>query len=60
MALSKFEPTEMGYLHIDSCELRLEEGTRHMFLAIERVTQFTHVAFFMRQPSKMELHLLRK
>ena len=42
----QFEPTEMGYLHIDSCELRLEEGKQHMFLAIDRVTKFTHVAFF--------------
>ena len=42
----KFAPTEMGYLHIDSCELRLEQGKQHMFLAIDRVTKFTHLAFF--------------
>lgn len=39
-----FAPTEIGYLHIDSCELRLEQGKQHM--AIDRVTKFTHVAFF--------------
>jgi hypothetical protein len=43
---SKFAPTEMGYLHIDSSELRLESGTQHMFVAIDRVTKFTYVAFF--------------
>ncbi|WP_425266789.1 integrase core domain-containing protein [Ectopseudomonas oleovorans] len=42
----KFAPTEIGYLHIDSCELRLEQGKQHMFLAIDRVTKYTHVAFF--------------
>ena len=42
----KFAPTEMGYLHIDSSELRLESGKQHMFVAIDRVTKFTYVAFF--------------
>ncbi|PJG57548.1 hypothetical protein CUC53_17500 [Aeromonas cavernicola] len=32
----QFEPTKMGYLYIDSGELRLEEGKQHMFLAIDR------------------------
>jgi transposase-like protein len=33
-------------VHIDHCELRLAEGKLHMFLAIDRVSKFTHVAFF--------------
>jgi len=33
----KFAPTEMGYLHIDSSELRLESGKQHMFVAIVSV-----------------------
>ncbi len=35
----------MGYLHIDSSELRLESGKQHLFVAIDRVTKFTYVAF---------------
>ena len=31
----KFDKTEMGYLHIDSSELRLESGKQHLFVAIE-------------------------
>lgn len=42
----QFEPTEMGYLQIDNCELRLEDGKQHMFLALDRVTKFTPVAFY--------------
>lgn len=42
----KFAPTEMGYLHIDSSELRLERGKQHMFVTIDRVTKFTYAAFF--------------
>lgn len=42
----KFAQTEMGYLHIDSSELRLESGKQHMFVAIDRVTKFTYVALF--------------
>jgi len=40
-----FAETRIGYLHIDSCELRLAEGKLVMFLAIDRVSKFTVVAF---------------
>jgi transposase-like protein len=42
----RFAETRIGYVHIDHCELRLAEGKIHMFLAIDRVSKFTHVAFF--------------
>jgi transposase InsO family protein len=42
----RFAETAIGYVHIDICELRLAEGKLHMFLAIDRVTKFVHVAFF--------------
>src|SRR5215207_320744 len=38
--------TKIGYVHIDHCELRLAEGKLPMFLAIDRVSRFTYVAFF--------------
>ncbi|MBA2724144.1 MAG: IS481 family transposase [Methylibium sp.] len=41
----RFAPTEIGYVHIDSCELRLAGGKLHMFLAIDRVSKFTYVEF---------------
>jgi hypothetical protein len=42
----RFAETRIGYGPIDHCELRLAEGKLHMFLAIDRVSKFTHVAFF--------------
>jgi transposase InsO family protein len=42
----RFAETAIGYVHIDVCELRLAEGKLFMFLAIDRVSKFTHVAFF--------------
>jgi transposase InsO family protein len=42
----RFAETEIGYVHIDVCELRLAGGKLFMFLAIDRVTKFTHVGFF--------------
>ena len=33
----RFAPTTIGYVHIDSCELRTAEGKVHLFLAIDRV-----------------------
>jgi transposase-like protein len=41
----RFAEAAIGYVHIDVCELRLAEGKLFMFLAIDRVTKFTHVAF---------------
>src|ERR687886_1268713 len=42
----RFAETAIGYVHIDACELRLAEGKLHMFLATDRVSKFTHVAFY--------------
>src|SRR3954467_4121367 len=41
----RFAETEIGYIHIDVCELRLAAGKLHMFLAIDRVSKFTYVEF---------------
>jgi transposase-like protein len=41
----RFAETAIGYVHIDVCELRLAEGKLFMFLAIDRISKFTHVAF---------------
>src|SRR5918998_997714 len=42
----RFAETTIGYVHIDVCELRLSEGKPFMFLAIDRVSKFAHIAFF--------------
>jgi len=41
----RFAETTIGFVHIDSCELRLAEGRLVMFLAIDRVSKFTVVEF---------------
>ena len=41
----QFAETRIGSVNIDSCELRLAEGKLIMFLAIDRVSKFTVVAF---------------
>jgi hypothetical protein len=42
----RFAEAAIGYVHIDVYELRLAEGKLFMFLAIDRVSKFVHVAFF--------------
>src|SRR5687768_9241938 len=42
----RFAETTIGYVHIDVCELRLAQGKLFLFLAIDRVSKFAHVAFF--------------
>jgi transposase-like protein len=41
----RFAEAAIGYVHIDVCELRLAEGKLFIFLAIDRVSKFTKVAF---------------
>ncbi len=41
----RFGETEIGYIHVDSCQLRSAEGIVHMFLAIDRVSKFAYVEF---------------
>lgn len=41
----RFKTYEIGYVHIDSCELRHTDGRLVMFLAIDRVSKFTYVEF---------------
>jgi transposase-like protein len=41
----RFSETQIGYVHVDSCELRSAEGKLHMFLAIDRVTKFAYAEF---------------
>src|SRR5687768_17792424 len=41
----RFAETTIGYVHIDVCELRLAQGKLFLFLAIDRVSKFAHVAF---------------
>lgn len=41
----RFKTYEIGYVHIDSCELGHADGKLVMFLAIDRVSKFTYVEF---------------
>ena len=41
----RFAETTIGYVHVDHCELRLAQGKLFLFLAIDRVSKFAHVAF---------------
>jgi hypothetical protein len=55
----RFAPTTIGYVHIDSCELRHADGKLHMFLAIDRVSKFTYVEFHDRLGSQIGAAFLR-
>ena len=41
----RFKTSEIGHVHIDSCELRHADGKLVMFLAIDGVSKFTYVEF---------------
>ncbi len=48
----KFDKTEMGYLHIDSSELRLESCKQHLFVAIDRVTSLLRCVLRLRDQAQ--------
>ena len=56
----KFEETTLGFVHIDSAEMKISSGRQHMFVAIDRVTKFTHVAFFDRATKANAAQFLRQ
>ena len=42
----RFAEAAIGYVHVDVCELRLAAGRLFLFLAIDRVSNYAHVAFY--------------
>jgi len=56
----RFDETPIGYVHIDVCELRLAGGKLFLFLAIDRVSKFTHVAFLDANTGKNGAAFLRE
>lgn len=56
----QFEATTLGFVHIDSAEMKLGSGKQHMFVAVDRVTKFTHVAFFDRATKANGAQFLRQ
>ena len=56
----RFAETEIGYVHIDSCELRTAEGKVHLFLAIDRVSKFIFVELHPRATRLIGASFLRK
>lgn len=56
----KFEETTLGFVHIDSAEMKISSGKQHMFVAIDRATKFMHVAFFDRATKANAAQFLRR
>ncbi|WP_407713740.1 hypothetical protein ACJJWD_17805 [Comamonas testosteroni] len=57
----KFEETTLGFVHIDSAEMKISCGRQHMFVAaIDRITSFTNVAFFDRATRVNAAQFLRQ
>ena len=43
-----FADTPLGFVHLDSCDVRSAEGKRHLFVAVDRVTKFAYGEFHSR------------
>ncbi|CAB5680346.1 Uncharacterised protein [Comamonas aquatica] len=56
----KFEEPTLGFVHIDNAEMKISSGRQHMFVAIDRITKFTHVAFFDRSTKANAAQFLRQ
>ena len=49
----KFSPYEIGYFHIDICEVRTEEGNIHLFVGVDRTGKFVYAELHVLARSRM-------
>lgn len=44
----RFKGYEIGYFHIDVCEVRVEQGKAHLFVAVDRTSKFAFARLYRR------------
>jgi len=57
--LQKFKEYKMGYVHIDICEVSSKEGKGYLFVAVDRVSKYTHVELYHRMTQDNALLFLQ-
>jgi transposase-like protein len=55
----KFRKYPIGYFHIDSAEVRTEEGRLYLFVAVDRTSKFAYVELHERQTKMIAAAFLR-
>ena len=55
-----FQECPIGYIHIDIAQLRTEEGTAYMFVAIDRVCKFCYVEVHKRQRQEEAVEFMER
>ena len=45
---ARFKGYEIGYFHIDVCEVRVEQGKAHLFVAVDRTSKFAFARLYRR------------
>ena len=48
----RFKQYEIGYFHLDICEVRCEEGKFHLFVAVDRTSKFSYAELHPRATRK--------
>ena len=47
-ARGRFKDYEIGYLHVDICEVRVEQGKAHLFVAVDRTSKLAFARLYRR------------
>jgi len=55
----KFKKYALGYVHIDLCEVRTEQGKLYLFVAIDRTSMFTFVKLHTERTKQVAADFLR-
>jgi transposase InsO family protein len=55
----RFRSYEIGYFHIDVCEVRIEQGKAHLFVAVDRTSKFAFARLYRRATTLTSVAFLK-
>ena len=55
----RFRSYEIGYFHIDVCEVRVEQGKAHLFVAVDRTSKFAFARLYRRATTLTSVAFLK-
>ncbi len=55
----RFKSYEIGYFHIDVCEVRVEQGKAHLFVAVDRTSKFAFARLYRRATTLTSVAFLK-
>lgn len=55
----RFKGYEIGYFHVDICELRVEQGKAHLFVTVDRTSKLAFARLYRRATTLTSVAFLK-